>query len=242
MRGLIAPEDHAVFADRGLLRLPGCAPTAPTSAARKAILDELERLGARVDGKWHTAKVPRTIRHLPAFDDVVPRALVARLDRLAGRALQPAQPHPQILLTPPQRGPWSVPQLGWHLDVAAPVRDEIPGIQVFVLVDDVAPGGGGTVALSGSHKLHGATGAAPVNAHQVLRADPIFEALFSPRVAPRASLLEPHPVAGVTVQLVEMWGRAGDVYVMDMRVVHAASMNTSKRARMMLTCRYLVPG
>jgi hypothetical protein len=42
-----------------------------------------------------------------------------------------------------------------------------------------------------------------------------------------------------TAEIVEMHGNAGDVYVMDMRVVHSPSINARNKARMMLTCRFL---
>lgn len=237
---VLRPDERAVFVDRGLVHLPGLVPTTRTRLAKDCIIAELERLGARVGSKWQVAKVPQQLRHQAPFDGVIPNELVAHLDKLAGCALLPAQGHPQILLTPPGKGPWSVPAFGWHLDVASPSRDELPGIQVFVLLDDVAPTGGGTVAICGSHKLHAPKGGVAVSAHQTLRSDPVYAALFSPSHADRQRFLRPLVVRGVTLQVVEMCGRAGDVYLMDMRTVHAPAPNATKTARMMLTARYLV--
>lgn len=229
----------ARFADTGLLHLDGLIPKSRTTAAREGILAELARLGACAGGKWHVSKIPQRLRHQPQFDNVIPADLLSCLNQLAGHELAPAQPHPQILLTPPQKPEWTVPHLGWHLDVKSPSRDEIPGIQVFVLLDNVAARGGGTVAISGSHKLHSPRGGVAVSAHQALRTDPVYATLFTPEKSDRARFLEPMLVQGVTVQVVEMCGKAGDVYLMDMRVVHAAAANASKNMRMMLTNRYL---
>lgn len=232
-------QDRERFADAGLLHLRGLIPGSKTNAARESVLAELARLGARMDGKWHSAKMPQKLRHQSPFDDVIPKDLLPCLNELAGRELVVAMPHPQILLTPPQKMAWSVPHLGWHLDVASPSRDEIPGIQVFVLLDDVAPQGGGTVAISGSHKLHSPRGDVAVSAHRALQADPVYGSLFRPGERDRTKFLKPMQVRGVTVQVIEMCGKAGDVYLMDMRIVHAPATNATKKARMMLTSRYL---
>ena len=46
---------------------------------------------------------------------------------------------------------------------------------------------------------------------------------------------------GLNVEIIEMSGRAGDVFLMDMRVLHTPSVNSSKNWRMMATCRFLLP-
>ncbi len=230
----LSDDEREVFRDRGLLHLRRFVPGHAAKRARDAVLAELARLGARVSGKWHGAKFPKRLRHLPELDEVIPGAMLEDLSELAGRELVPAEVHPQLLLTAPQGVTWSVPSLGWHLDVASPSRDELPGIQVFVLIDDVAPRGGGTVAIAGSHRLHGSA-----NAQHVLRGDPVFAQLFEPSARDRERFLAPHVVAGVQVQVVEMVGVAGDAYLMDMRTVHAPAPNAAKWPRIVLTSRYL---
>jgi len=231
-------RDRERFVEDGVLHLPGLISRKKTSAVKDAILAELARIGARVDGKWRNSKIA-PLRHQRLFDDVIPPDLLPLLNELAGRALMAAPPHPQILLTPPQKMAWSVPHLGWHLDVKSPSRDEMPGIQVFVLIDDVAQHGGGTVAIAGSHKLHSPRNGVAVSAHQVLQAHPVYAALFSADKMDRAIFLEPQSIRNVVVRVIEMCGKAGDVYLMDMRIVHAAATNATKNARMMLTSRYL---
>lgn len=232
-------KEREVFGTRGLLYLRRFVVDDKTKRARDAIFEELARLGARANGKWHASKFPKTLRHQSQFEDVMPKGLESPLSDLAGRDVVRASPHPQLLLTPPQGGTWSVPYIGWHLDVASPSRPEVPGVQVFVLVDDVEPQGGATVAIAGSHALHSPTGRAPVSAHRALQADPLFAHLFSPAAVDRDRFLKPHVLNGVTVQVVEMCGKAGDAYLMDMRIVHAPALNASKRPRMVLTSRYL---
>lgn len=51
----------------------------------------------------------------------------------------------------------------------------------------------------------------------------------------------PFEVEGLSLRLVEMCGRAGDVYLMDMRVLHTPSANAAARPRLMATTRFLRP-
>jgi len=41
------------------------------------------------------------------------------------------------------------------------------------------------------------------------------------------------------VKVVELTGAPGDVWLMDLRALHSASMNTSSRPRVMVTQRFL---
>jgi hypothetical protein len=102
-------------------------------------------------------------------------------------------------------------------------------VQAFVLIDDVRPQGGATLALAGSHKLHYVERGA--NAHDVLRRNSEFNS------APE-KFLKPQNVHGTQVQIIEMSGRAGDVYLMDLRVLHSPSVNSRDGLRMMATNRY----
>ncbi|WP_437605138.1 phytanoyl-CoA dioxygenase family protein [Sorangium sp. So ce834] len=246
----LSSEDQTIFAEKGILCFKGLVSRNKTSPAKEAILNELARLRLRENGKWHTkqfdhvapfnvtGQISQRLRHQAAFDEVIPDDLVHFVHELAGFKLGP-QPHPQILVTPPQKFEWDVPCLGWHLDVNSPSRDVLPGIQIFVLLDDIPPRGGATLAIAGSHRLHSAKGSSPVSAHQALREDPVCSALFLSTESNRARFLTPQSVNGVPVQIIEMCGKAGDVYVMDMRILHAPSINASKSARLMLTQRYL---
>ncbi|MGE0173761.1 MAG: hypothetical protein AB7T49_13270 [Oligoflexales bacterium] len=209
-------ENHrAAFAETGVLCLKRAIPKNKTDPAKEYIYEELKRLHLREGGKWQTKKfagispfqvagsIAQRLQHHTCFDEVIPEELVSFLNSLAGLKLRPAQARPQILVTPPQKEEWAVPEIGWHVDLVAPSGNAIPGIQIFVLLDNVAPRGGGTMAIIGSHR------------HRY--------------VAP-----EPESV-------LEMCGSAGDVYLMDMRIRHAPTVNATRNARMMLTIRYMSP-
>ena len=42
------------------------------------------------------------------------------------------------------------------------------------------------------------------------------------------------------LSIIEMSGKAGDVYLMDMRLLHTPSINATKNIRMMATARFFV--
>ena len=235
----LSDSERDTFRERGLLSIRRFVVGAKLERAKDAVIHELTRLGARSNNKWNAAKFPRQLRHLPELDELIPKELETALCALAGRRLVQAEKHPQLLLTPPQQVDWTVPAIGWHLDVASPSHDELPGIQVFVLVDEVGPRGGGAVAVAGSHRLHGPRAGAATSAHKTLQLDSQYSQLFRPDSGDRERFFRPHTVNGVIVQVVEMCGAPGDAYLMDMRTIHAPAPNAARRPRMMLTSRFL---
>jgi ectoine hydroxylase-related dioxygenase (phytanoyl-CoA dioxygenase family) len=100
---------------------------------------------------------------------------------------------------------WVLPQAGWHRDARVSVDCSIPGIQIFILIDELMPRGGGTLLRPGSHRPEWA-----------------------------ATAPEEHNV-------LELFGSAGDVFFMNPAVLHAPSINANRRARLMLTARFLKP-
>jgi hypothetical protein len=109
--------------------------------------------------------------------------------------------------------------LNWHVDIALKPGSESPGIQAFYLIDDVVPQGGATLALARSHSMRP-------------------ESLLCLRAAMKQAADVHQALLDFDVEVVEMSGRAGDVYLMDMRVLHTPSVNCSPNIRMMATTRF----
>lgn len=230
------------FSKQGILALRGFHPRKLVEAARDSILSELSRLNMKVNGKIQSSK----IQDLPVFqqtsrlgqmvgrieqvDRLFSDDLLTAMNDLAGAKLKPSQPHSQILLSFPHKMDWSLNGLNWHLDLTPPQADQIPGVQAFVLVDDVQPQGGATLALAGSHKLHYVSH--NCSAHEILRRSSDFSS--NPE-----NYLKSQVIEGTPIQIIEMSGRAGDVYLMDLRVLHSPSINARRNIRMMATNRYL---
>ena len=231
------PTQIDFFQAHGYLLLNSFHPRQRMLAIKRHILDELKRLKVWGPGKGLCSP----IQSLPMFqqigrlsamvkvpglhDALMTPELLAGVACLAGRTL-PANDGTQLLLSPPLQGTWTLERLNWHVDVTARPPDRLPGVQAFVLIDDVAPHGGATLVLAGSHRIH-----AQKNGLSSLR-----ELLKN---APPPSLETRLEELGVSI--VEMSGRAGDVYLMDMRLLHTPSVNATKHPRMMATSRFILP-
>lgn len=236
--GQMTTEEHEreEFSARGILRLRHAIPKKSVEEARRAVFTELARLKLKVGSKLsprlqglptfqQTVQLGQMVKIGPEIEALFSKNLLVAMGDLASLSCAPTRGQPQLLLTFPQRQEWSTSELSWHLDLEVPSADEVPGVQAFVLIDDVQPRGGATLALAGSHRLH-STKEAAGNAHSLLR---------------RHASIEDFTRAHGT-SLVEMSGRAGDVYLMDMRVLHSPSVNASRHIRMMAALRLLRPG
>lgn len=223
------------FCTQGYLHLESFHPKKPMASIRQKVLDDIKRASG---GKG----VPKSVQGLPVFQQIgklsslvkVPGlhealltpALIDAITQLGGLRAPPTFQPTQLLLSPPHQGSWTLEGLNWHVDVAADPPDHLPGIQAFFLLDDVAPRGGATLALAGSHRLHEhkpeASALSAPSLRALLKTNP---ALVEQQIRERGIIL------------VEMCGRAGDVFLMDMRVLHTPSINSTKNPRMMATTR-----
>ncbi|MCD0505706.1 phytanoyl-CoA dioxygenase family protein [Bordetella petrii] len=224
----MTPAQAEFFRDRGYLRLEHFHPRKRMMALRQQVLDALRRAS--------TKAAPNALQALPVFqqigklsglvktaglhDALMCRDLADAITALAGRVPSSVQ-EAQWLLSPPRQGDWTLQGLNWHVDISAGPRAPLPGIQAFFLVDDVAPRGGATLALAGSHRV------------DAQRAEPAG----SLRGLLKASADLPRDLRARGLDILEMSGQAGDVFLMDMRVLHTPSVNTTKQMRMMATSR-----
>ncbi|WNG56423.1 phytanoyl-CoA dioxygenase family protein [Archangium gephyra] len=246
--------ERKIFAETGILGLKGFIPRKAVAIVKDSILAELDRLKLREKGKLssaklqslpvfqQTGKLSQMVKLGPELDGLFSAELLGTMNALAGVPLKAAAPRPQLLLSFPNKEEWSLGGLNWHLDLAVPKKDELPGVQAFLLIDDLQPRGGATLAIAGSHRLHYVPEARNGNAHAVLRKDALFGALFEGPRASAEKLMKPHSIHGVDVSVVEFCGKAGDVFLMDLRVLHSPSLNGTKNVRMMTTSRFLKTG
>lgn len=242
---MLSDIDQKIFSDTGILAVRGLVSRALTTQVKDLIDSELSRLKYRVNGKYTSSK----LQEMPIFqqsgylsgqvqvgtelEKLFTSELFKLMTELSESNLKPAHPHPQLLLSLPNKEEWSLKNLNWHLDYKNSRMDILPGIQPFVLIDDLLSQGGATLALAGSHRLHKVK--LGQNAHGVLRENRGFNE--NPE-----KFLEPQPIFDVPVRIVEMSGKAGDVFLMDLRVLHTPSVNSQRRPRMMTTNRFLKPG
>ena len=227
------PEQIALFREQGYLHLRGALRKEVVQPVKVQVLNELKRLKI-----WSTGRVlSNRMKGVPAFqqitklgqlikypglkDRLISQDLSSTMSRLAGASLIPEQ-DAQLLISLPKQGDWTLDSLNWHRDISQSELAQIPGVQAFVLIDDLSPRGGATLALAGSHRLKGR----PQGKQSINR-------IVSNRSGPSMT------VGDVDLSILEMAGQAGDVYLMDMRLIHTPSINSARNVRMMATIRYL---
>jgi hypothetical protein len=249
---ILTPEQRERFERTGLLRFEGLFTAGGVARARAAVLRPLEALGVWRDGGWRLDAIPRprypdkglnarqvgnkhpevaALAEEPAFRAVVHALLEGRpFDRTL-------HPRPQVLFTLPNAERWTLPE-GWHSDAVHLASGARPGVQMFGCLGEVAPGGGGTVVVAGSHRL-GAEGR-PLKAadlKRVLVREPFFRDLYAGRWDGEG--LPRGRVGEVELEVVELTGAPGDVWLIDLRIQHSAAPNAAARPRMMVTDRYV---
>jgi ectoine hydroxylase-related dioxygenase (phytanoyl-CoA dioxygenase family) len=236
---MISETEIGNFQEHGILLVKNFVPKKLVKQAQEYVMSELERMKIRARGKWRLrqfdniptfqigAKISQSILPSESLNQIMTRDLVEAMGKLANTNIVAAKQQPTLLFTPPQKLPWGIPATDWHVDVAARPDDKIPGVQAFVILSDLLPKGGATMAIAGSHRI--------LN----LRKEDSSRDLFSPNAPNRDRFLKPTQVNGVKIEIIEMVGKAGDVYLMDMRILHSPSINASNQPRLMLTNRYL---
>lgn len=228
----MTPEQRSFFRERGYLFLRGALTKGQVRPIKDHILDELKRQKIWSSGKSLSASV----KEMPAFQQIaklsgsikqhdlqarlVTQDMLSAIASLAEARVVPAQS--QLLISLPDQGGWTLNGLNWHTDISSSHPNRPPGIQAFVLIDDVKAKGGATLALAGSHLPESQRESSRIR--EMLR---------------RCGDMESELRSG-NLSVVEMSGQAGDAYLMDMRLLHTPSINSTRHVRMMATVRYFL--
>ena len=159
---------------------------------------------------------------------------------------EPSASGVQVLVTLPNATTWTLPHHLWHMDTGFAPTVPTTMVKVFCCVDVVEPGGGGTLALAGSHRLvdldvrNGPDGVRDGNSAswgKFLRRDEWTRELITPGNEPErtARLMDASRVVDdVRLHVVEMTGQPGDAYVTDIHTFHCVAPNARLRPRLML--------
>lgn len=243
------------FAVHGLIKRRNFLPLEKLANTRKVIFQHLEREGIWCNGRWCLNKSTQSTELAAGFALLKPLwrhptmvALASDEAQAAASALVNARPvfpmdrHPSLLFTLPNATTWTLPHQNWHLDLPRLPDGGIPGVQIFACLEIVEPGGGGTLAVTGSHRLlNEGRRISSGNLRKQLKQEPYFAELMSNKTDDRLRFLrEVGHVGDVELQVVEMIGEPGDVYFMDLRMLHTVAPNTLQIPRIMLTQRYLL--
>lgn len=241
------------FHERGLIKLGGFYPAqvmAPMRAAIWAFLQKRDGIKEAAPSTWPSGPLSKLakLNAAAAFDPLDTEKMQQGLSPLvSGHPVQPfpGGGHRQALITFPDAEKWCLPHAMWHTDLPhAPGRSTPQGLQTFICLDEVAPQGGGTLVLTGSHRVHvGAQGQIASGQFKKLfeKQSAYAAALFDKNTPNRNTLLkEAGSYEGIALQPIELTGQAGDVYIMDMRCLHTLSPNVLDKPRRVVTQRFTV--
>jgi hypothetical protein len=251
---MLDEAQRAEFDRNGFVRLTGVFSAQDARAMRERIWAHLaEQHGVRRDDPttW-TIDQPRHFQTLSrggAFTAIGSPVLTAACDDLLGvGAWQRPRRWGEPLVTFPRPGtPWGVPSATWHIDwpprgVARPVF----GLKVLAFLCAVPPEGGGTLVLSGSHRLveHLVEdspardfGSSPRARGALARRHPWFRDLVTqPDVPDRTARLmdEETMLEGVPVRVVELACGEGEAVLVHPWLFHSAAPNCAAGPRLML--------
>lgn len=252
---MIAHHQITSFKEKGLIRLKGFLPAERVARARNEILRRLEQGGLWKDNVWYLDKLPPSpvpmgvskllgrMSKVGVFGEMITSELVELIEVLLdGRPLYAPKANGQVLFTAPNATYWTLPAGNWHLDVSRLPGFSIPGVQVFAFLNHVVQGGGGTLVVAGSHMLfNGDTRISSKQVRQRLKRYSYFRDLMNEQLTDRHRFMDqPGRVDDIELQVVELFGQAGDVFLMDMRLLHAPAPNAAEVPRMMLTKRFFL--
>ncbi|HXQ45717.1 MAG TPA: phytanoyl-CoA dioxygenase family protein [Caulobacteraceae bacterium] len=261
----LSPEQLEQFERLGVVRLEGLFSADGVRSAREAVLRRLAQRGITEAGGWRlddprlnevraghpwwrvSQPLPsRAIGGQPGRASELealgrePALLAAAEALLGGREFdRTGQQRLRVLINLPDPAPWTTPR-GWHTDSQQLASGQSPGLQLFAFLDVVGPGGGGTLVVTGSHRLlkSGRFMTQP-QVRERLNQHPFFkrfesEAPTEPK--DQARLMSETYLAGdVELKIMELTGQPGDAYFTDLRLAHTGRPNSSDHPRLMIT-------
>jgi ectoine hydroxylase-related dioxygenase (phytanoyl-CoA dioxygenase family) len=247
----LSKAQQAHFEDRGLLKLEGFVPRRTAEGMADRLWKELAQrhhIHRRDPSTW-TKERPMQFQALQksgAFSAFATPEVRALVDDRLGRGQWIEPPYwGQPLVCFPTLEPWDIPHKNWHFDLPDhPERFRQPVVRLFLLLAPLEPRGGGTLVVTGSHRLAeplaGLEGRGlPSSAvKQRLGAiHPWFGDLMSEtRDVDRAArfMVQPMVVDGIPVQIEEITGEPGDLVLMHAAALHNFSPNAREQPRLAL--------
>ncbi len=248
---MLTQEQLATFDDEGLVRVPGALPRDDALGVADRIMEHLAtEARTRQVGEHEVAKhggVFQPLKRAGAFDPVGASTIPAALDDLLGNEgwKRPLHCRRPLVTYKTSDQPWDVPSGGWHIHLRSKTGGQLQTVDVFVVLSEVRPRGGGTVILTGSHRLISQFGERGAKTSALLRAlaarDRWLADLWTSRADPATAtdrrkryVDDGAVIDGVPMRVVEVTGEPGDAYLMRSDTFHAAAPNTLDQPRIML--------
>lgn len=252
---LLSANEHADFLAHGFVRVSGAFPAAAAVRMQDRLWAELrDEYGIERDDRttwWQPVRDLRGAKRDPVQSEIAGGRLIGAIDALLGTGCWSLpRTWGRVIITFPDhtRDAWNVPTDVWHWDTD--LRSNATGLQglvIFLFVSAVAPGGGGTVIVSGSHRLLQQFYASlPVADRargqswfrkEFLRWDPWLRDLSGASNGPADRvthfMAQPREVRGIPVRVVELTGQPGDAILCHPLMLHTTAPNRSTVPRFM---------
>ena len=241
------------FGTVGYVKLPDAVPAEVISSMRAGTWEALGARGiaerdpstwARSDGQTWIAVKP-TCSGLDAVGPDDSPAVRLLLDELLGPTRSSGRGWGKTLVALPERDSvWSVPRTAWHFDHLYRSPGVVTAVNLFLLIDDVAPRGGGTAVVRNSPQLLDRLLSSGAQYSRVSEQNRSFIASTewtrgltaspSARTAERTARYTTETIVeGIPMRVDELCGSAGDVFFCHPALLHTISMNVSLRPRLM---------
>ena len=258
---MLSQEEKESFVKWGFVKIDALIPNEVVDPIREAVLDRLCRHGFWGEEGWKAPadaeaemKLRNTIKEISRSSKSLRPILTERVlsyarDLVSGDEVEMSPPITQFLFTAPRsyvmnhdgrwNGEWEVPRSIWHLDIPRSRSIGPPGPEMFTFLNKVEPKGGGTLLLAGSHRLlNDVDYLSSKGVKRKLKRHAYFRELTGKGDGDRSRFLEEiGDIDNVPVKVGELTGDPGDVYFVDLRLLHSLGANTSDQPRMMIAQR-----
>ena len=258
---MLSQEEKESFVKWGFVKIDALIPNEVVDPIREAVLDRLRRHGFWGEEGWEAPadaeaekKLRNTIKEISRSSKSLRPILTERVlsyarNLVSGDEVEMSPPITQFLFTAPRsyvmnhdgrwNGKWEVPRSIWHLDMPRSRSIGPPGPEMFTFLNKVEPKGGGTLILAGSHRLlNDVDYLSSKGVKRKLKRHAYFRELTGKGDGDRSRFLEEIGyIDNVPVKVVELTGDPGDVYFVDLRLLHSLGANTSDQPRMMIAQR-----
>ena len=255
---MLSQEEKESFVKWGFVKIDALIPNEVVDPIREAVLDRLCRHGFWGEEGWEAPadaeaekKLRNTIKEISRSSKSLRPILTEQVlsyarDLVSGDEVEMSPPITQFLFTAPRsyvmnhdgrwNGEWEVPRSIWHLDMPRSRSIGPPGPEMFTFLNKVEPKGGGTLILAGSHRLlNDVDYLSSKGVKRKLKRHAYFRELTGKGDGDRSRFLEEIGyIDNVPVKVVELTGDPGDVYFIDLRLLHSLGANTSDQPRMMI--------
>ena len=244
---MLTAAQREEFERTGLLKVAGAIPPADTATMCDRIWAHVRtEHGFERDDRATWAIEERlaglrTVARGQDFERIGSPAVRGALDGLLGEWVEPPR-WGVLLVNFPRREQteWDVPLDVWHNDfVPFAGEHRLRAVQMFVLLNDIRPRGGATLVLTGSHRLvskyadAAEDGPHPKRMRRSLGSvHPWLRGLWDggdDRI--QRYMVDGAEVDGVPLRVVELAGRAGDVFFMHCDTFHSAAPELASISR-----------